>query len=343
MSFLSFLIRRARVGGSIRTGAMGNQGEAPSSNDAGDEATVTTNDATSDPTTTEGKAVKTRKPYTITKKRERWSDEEHALFVESLKKYGRAWKRIEEYIGTKSAVQIRSHAQKFFAKLQKEQIVASGSEGSGSTRKRGADRSTSQSKRSKSSYATDINLEIPPARPKKKPAHPYPRKATSQQPSGGSGERDNSGGTGKSSGTAQKWPTEASQDFIASTSSSAAIAAVLSVACDKMQNNLHQELRQGYFGIPTGMQPQQGMFAQPGMFPMNAMMSPFVAMITVSGAPSPPPMTNPQQFLNYANFFSNYWPQFANAANANAVNVMFQQQQQQQQQQHKQRAGGETK
>ncbi|KVH91072.1 Homeodomain-like protein, partial [Cynara cardunculus var. scolymus] len=59
---------------------------------------------------------KTRKPYTITKQRERWTEDEHNSFLEALKLYGRAWQRIEEHIGTKTAVQIRSHAQKFFTK-----------------------------------------------------------------------------------------------------------------------------------------------------------------------------------------------------------------------------------
>ena len=64
--------------------------------------------------------LQARKPYTISKQRERWTDSEHAAFLEALQTYGRAWRKIEEHIGSKSAVQIRSHAQKYFSKLDKE-------------------------------------------------------------------------------------------------------------------------------------------------------------------------------------------------------------------------------
>ncbi|KAG0461977.1 hypothetical protein HPP92_020453 [Vanilla planifolia] len=87
--------------------------------------------------------VKTRKPYTITKQREKWTDEEHNRFLEALRLYGRAWQRIQEHIGTKTAVQIRSHAQKFFLKLEK----GTGCIPPGHLH----------------------NLEIPPPRPKRKP------------------------------------------------------------------------------------------------------------------------------------------------------------------------------
>lgn len=84
---------------------------------------------------------KPRKPYTITKSREVWTKDEHARFLSALQIYDRDWKKIEVYIGTKTVLQIRSHAQKHFGKVTK--------------------------------YKT--GEYIPPPRPKKRAALPYPR------------------------------------------------------------------------------------------------------------------------------------------------------------------------
>ncbi|CAN1180279.1 Protein REVEILLE 7-like, partial [Linum perenne] len=94
--------------------------------------------------------LQARKPYTISKQREKWTEEEHQKFLEALKLYGRGWRKIQEHVGTKTAVQIRSHAQKFFSKVVRETTV-------------GAESSIKP-------------IEIPPPRPKRKPSHPYPRK-----------------------------------------------------------------------------------------------------------------------------------------------------------------------
>nr|GEZ20300.1 protein REVEILLE 8-like isoform X1 [Tanacetum cinerariifolium] len=86
---------------------------------------------------------KVRKPYTITKSRESWTDEEHDKFLEALQLFDRDWKKIEDFVGSKTVIQIRSHAQKYFLKVQKNGSIA----------------------------------HVPPPRPKRKATHPYPQKA----------------------------------------------------------------------------------------------------------------------------------------------------------------------
>lgn len=49
----------------------------------------------------------------------RWTQEEHELFVRGLHLYNKQWKSIAEMIQTRSIVQIRTHAQKYFQKLLK--------------------------------------------------------------------------------------------------------------------------------------------------------------------------------------------------------------------------------
>jgi len=50
----------------------------------------------------------------------RWTEEEHQLFLNGLEMYGREWKKIAGIIPTRTVVQIRTHAQKYFQRLTKE-------------------------------------------------------------------------------------------------------------------------------------------------------------------------------------------------------------------------------
>ncbi|KAJ7951187.1 Protein REVEILLE 6 [Quillaja saponaria] len=114
------------------------------------EAPNTTATATSVNMTSlvEDSSKKIRKPYTITKSRESWTDQEHDKFLEALQLFDRDWKKIEAFVGSKTVIQIRSHAQKYFLKVQKN----------------------------------GANEHVPPPRPKRKAAHPYPQKAPKNAP-----------------------------------------------------------------------------------------------------------------------------------------------------------------
>ncbi|KAI4328832.1 hypothetical protein L6164_021157 [Bauhinia variegata] len=111
-------------------------------------STTATNATSNTPSYMEDPSKKIRKPYTITKSRESWTEQEHDKFLEAIQLFDRDWKKIEAYVGSKTVIQIRSHAQKYFLKVQKN--------------------GTSE--------------HVPPPRPKRKAAHPYPQKAPKNTP-----------------------------------------------------------------------------------------------------------------------------------------------------------------
>jgi SHAQKYF class myb-like DNA-binding protein len=49
----------------------------------------------------------------------RWTKEEHFRFLKALKEFGKSWKEVQQYVGSRTSTQARSHGQKFFSKLEK--------------------------------------------------------------------------------------------------------------------------------------------------------------------------------------------------------------------------------
>jgi len=73
----------------------------------------------------------------------RWTKEEHHRFVEAIKAHGKNWKKVEESVATRSGAQIRSHAQKYFLKLEKEVKTSQKVKGSKKSSKKAYERSIS--------------------------------------------------------------------------------------------------------------------------------------------------------------------------------------------------------
>jgi SHAQKYF class myb-like DNA-binding protein len=49
----------------------------------------------------------------------RWTQEEHNMFLQGLQTHQKQWKLIADMVKTRTVVQIRTHAQKYFQKLHK--------------------------------------------------------------------------------------------------------------------------------------------------------------------------------------------------------------------------------
>lgn len=58
----------------------------------------------------------------------KWTQNEHQKFIESLFIYGIKWKMMQRYIKTRTAIQIRSHSQKFFFRMCRKYIKLYGKE-----------------------------------------------------------------------------------------------------------------------------------------------------------------------------------------------------------------------
>jgi SHAQKYF class myb-like DNA-binding protein len=53
----------------------------------------------------------------------RWKPEENERFIQALLKYGNEWKSVQKHVVTRSSSQTRSHAQKFFVKIKKTNLL----------------------------------------------------------------------------------------------------------------------------------------------------------------------------------------------------------------------------
>ena len=88
----------------------------------------------------------------------RWTKEEHDAFLSGLKMYGKEWKKVAAKVKTRTVVQTRTHAQKYFQKLSKATEGKEGATkvqmGTASDSKKGGNSSSGSASKKKHRIAT---------------------------------------------------------------------------------------------------------------------------------------------------------------------------------------------
>jgi len=123
-----------------------------------------------------GKVVETGQEHTG-----RWTKEEHDAFLTALQLYGKEWKKVAARVKTRTVVQTRTHAQKYFQKLQRVMEQGAGAEGDlsgGSGITLGSSSSTALTS---ASLAAMMDLGMGPSEKKSKKRSARPSIASTQK------------------------------------------------------------------------------------------------------------------------------------------------------------------
>lgn len=73
-----------------------------------------------------GTTIGPGKPLPNMEKTGRWTDDEHTRFLHGLELFGKKWTKVADVVGSRTTVQVRSHAQKYFQKLEKDRAQPGG-------------------------------------------------------------------------------------------------------------------------------------------------------------------------------------------------------------------------
>jgi SHAQKYF class myb-like DNA-binding protein len=112
----------------------------------------------------------------------RWTEPEHDRFLEGLAKHGREWKKVAASVQTRTVMQVRTHAQKYFALLNAGQTMNKFATTTPPTRQEAAIKADQKEKALKTKMGKAKTLDGA-AVARSEPAVAVPNLATASQPS----------------------------------------------------------------------------------------------------------------------------------------------------------------